>query len=77
MTEKESSFSDFELIELQKIKSDQENEIKEIKQNFQQLCNDMLIKLNEKDKIDIIEVKNQSLENGMKILKEEINAVGR
>uniref|UniRef100_A0A1I8BK48 Uncharacterized protein n=1 Tax=Meloidogyne hapla TaxID=6305 RepID=A0A1I8BK48_MELHA len=82
MTEKESSIVDFELIEFQKIKDDHAKEVNEMKQNFQQLFNEtikkMLIELNEeKDKMGKLEVKNQSLENGMKILKEEMNEVGR
>ncbi|KAL7072298.1 hypothetical protein ACQ4LE_008620 [Meloidogyne hapla] len=71
LEEKNNSFENKMNIEFQKIKSDHSNEIEEIKQNFQKLFNEMLIKLNEeKFKIEILKVGSQS---GMKILKEEMN----
>uniref|UniRef100_A0A1I8BHW9 SPRY domain-containing protein n=1 Tax=Meloidogyne hapla TaxID=6305 RepID=A0A1I8BHW9_MELHA len=51
--------------EIQHIKFNHSNEIEEIKRNFQQIFDEK-----------IKEMKNQSLENGMKIMKEEMKEVG-
>ncbi|KAL7072379.1 hypothetical protein ACQ4LE_008360 [Meloidogyne hapla] len=73
--EKNKLFENEIKMEIQKLKSDHKNEIEEIKINFQQFFNEKIkeILIKNKEEKNKLEMKNQFLENGMKILKEETN----